>query len=172
MLLGSWAVMGRFVAVARPDDWTGVLARVAVVVVFVLLMVLVPLVPLPGAWVALAGGFPIVVRAVMVAMVLVVLAVAQHVLAARLPRAVVLLGRTVRFHDGTRRRAVTLDDIAALHVEQRPPPQLEVFVLERRDGTEHDLCPTAWPGAARLHRGLERRLAAVHRRRARAARAR
>lgn len=148
------------------------MARVAVVIAFVLLMVLVPLVPLPPAWVALAGGFRVVVRAGLVLAVIVVLAVAHAVLVARLPRAVVLWGRKIHFHDGTRRRAVAIDDIAAVHVEQRPPPQHEVFVVERRDGVEHDLCPTAWSGAPRLHRALERAMAAAHRRRTRAAKRR
>lgn len=162
----------RLLRVARPQDWTGMLARLAVAIAFVLLMILVPLVPLPPGWVALAGGFALVVRVGLGLAVLVVLAVAQVLLVARLPRAVVLWGRKVRFHDGTRRRAVAIDDIAALHVEQRPLPQHEVFVLERRDGVEHDLCPTAWPGAPALHRALERRIAAAHRRRTRAARRR
>jgi hypothetical protein len=165
-------VVARLLRVARPEDWTGVMARVAVVIAFVLLMVLVPLVPLPPAWVALAGGFPLVVRACLVLVVIAVLAVAHAVLVARLPRAVVLWGRKVYFHDGTRRRAVAIDHVAALHVEQRPPPQHEVFVLERRDGVEHDLCPTSWSGAPRLHRALERAVAAAHRRRTRAARRR
>lgn len=157
-----------FLRVARPDDWTGTLARLAVALAFVLLMILVLLVPLPRAWVALAWGQPLVVRACMGLVVVAVLAVAYSVLVARLPRAVVLWGRKVRFHDGTRRRAVAIDDVAAVHVEQRPPPQHEVFVLERRDGTEHDLCPTAWAGAPSLHRALERRVAAAARRRRRA----
>jgi hypothetical protein len=118
--------------------------------------------------VALAGGFGLLVRLCLVLVVLMVLGVAQRLLVARLPRAVVLWGRKVHFHDGTRRRAVAIDDIVALHVEQRPPPQHEVFVLERRDGTEHDLSPTRWSGAPALHRALERRMAAAQRRRMRA----
>lgn len=163
-------MLGRLLRVVRPDDWTGRLARLAVALAFVLLAVLVPLVPLPPAWVARAGGHPLVVRLGLMLVVIAVVAMAQVVLVARLPRAVVLWGRKVRFHDGTRRRAVSLDDITALHVEQRAEPQHEVFVLERRDGAEHDLCPTHWPGAPAMHRAIERRVATVHRRRTRAAR--
>lgn len=162
--------MGLLLRVARPDDWTGTLAGLAVAVAFVLLMILVPLVPLPAAWVALAWGLPLVVRGAMVLAVIAVLALAHAVLVARLPRAVVLWGRKVRFHDGTRRRAIAYRDIEAVHVEQRPPPRHEVFVIERRDGIEHDLCPTAWAGAPRLHRALERRVAAARRRQRAAAR--
>jgi hypothetical protein len=158
-------VIGRLLRVARPDDWTGTLARLGVVLAFVLLAILVALVPLPTAWVARAWGFPLVVRACMVAVVVVALAVAHALIVARLPRAVVLWGRKVHFHDGTRRRAVPVDDVAAVLVEQRPPPLHEVFVLERRDGVEHDLCPTAWAGAPALHRAIERSVAAADRRR-------
>lgn len=161
-------MIGRLVRVARPDDWTGTVTRLAVALAFVLLMILVPLVPLPRAWVALAGGMPLLVRACLVLVVVLALALAHAVVVARLPRAVVLWGRKVRFHDGTRRRAVPIDAVAAVHVEQRPPPLHEVFVLERRDGVEHDLCPTAWAGAPRLHRAIERSLAAATRRRRRA----
>ncbi|MEM9460346.1 MAG: hypothetical protein AAGF11_39610 [Myxococcota bacterium] len=165
-------MVGRLFRVARPDDWTGVLARLAVVIAFVLLAVLVPLVRLPPAWIALAGGIALVVRLVILIGVMLVLWGARTLLVARLPRAAVLLGRSIRFHDGTRRRAVLIEDIAALHVEQRPPPQHEIFVIEQRNGAEHDLCPTHWGGAPALHRALERRVAAAHRRRARAARSR
>ena len=161
-------MIGRLVRVARPDDWTGTVARLAVALAFVLLMILVPLVPLPVAWVALAGGMPLLVRAGLVLAVVLALAIAHAVIVARLPRAVVLWGRKVRFHDGTRRRAVAIDDVNAVHVDQRPPPLHEVFVLERRDGVEHDLCPTAWAGAPSLHRAIERSVAAADRRRRRA----
>ena len=160
-------VLRRLLVVARPDDWTGVLSRLAVVITFALLTVLVLLVRLPTAWVALAWGHPLVVRGFLVLGVLVVLRGAQTVLDARLPRAVVLWGRSVRFHDGTRRHAVPLHEVAAVHVEQRPPPLQEVFGLEERNGAEHDLCPTRWSGAPALHWALERRMAASHRRRAR-----
>lgn len=143
-------------------------ARVGVAVAFLFLVVLIPLVRLPPAWVELAGGHPWVVRLALVVVVIAVLGLTQGLVVARLPRAVVLWGRKIHFHDGTRRRAVALDEVTALHVEQRAPPQREVFVLERGNGVEHDLCPTHWPGAAALHRALERRVAAAHRRRTRA----
>jgi hypothetical protein len=160
-------MIGRLVRVARPNDWTGTLARLAVVLAFVLLAILVAVVPLPTAWVARAWGFPQVVRVLMLLVVVVTLAVAHGLLVARLPRAVVLWGRKVRFHDGTRRRAVPVDDVATVHVEQRPPPLHEMFVLERRDGVAHDLCPTAWAGAPSLYRAIERSVAAAERRRRR-----
>jgi len=146
-----------------------VLARLTVFVAVVLLGILVPLVRLPVAWVALAGGQPALVRLAMLAVLLVVVMIGRTLLFSRLPRAAVLFGRKVRFHDGTRRRAVAVADIAAMHVELRPPPLHEVFVVEQYDGEEHDLCPTHWSGAPALHRTLDRRVAAAHRRRTRAA---
>ncbi|MCX4244634.1 hypothetical protein [Paraliomyxa miuraensis] len=160
-------MLGGLFHVARPEDWTGVLARLVVAITFVLLAVAILLAELPSAWVALAGGRTWVVRAALVLGTIVALGVVQRVLDARLPRSVVILGRSVRFHDGTRRRAVPIEAIAALHVEQRAPPQREVFVLEELDGAEHDLCPTRWTGAPALHRVLERRVAAMGRRRRR-----
>lgn len=161
-------MFGRVLRVARPDDWTGVVARLAVVAAFVLLAIVAPLVRLPPAWVTLAGGRPLIVRLTILVVVAAILWVARTVLIARLPRAAVLFGRKIRFHDGTRRRAVPVDEIAAIHVEQRPPPHHEVFVIEQRDGAEHDICPTHWFGAPGLHRALEKRVLAAHRRRARA----
>ncbi|MEM7159294.1 MAG: hypothetical protein AAF799_41030 [Myxococcota bacterium] len=160
-------MLGRFLRVARPDDWTGLSSRVVIGVAFVLLAIVVVLVRIPPAWSALVGGQVIVVRLALIVAVVAVLAMARAILIARLPRAAVLAGRRVRFHDGTRRRAVAIDEIAALHVEQRPPPLHEVFVIERRDGAEHDLCPTHWWGAPALHRTLGRKLTALRRRRAR-----
>lgn len=156
--------------VARPDDWTGTSSRLVIFVAFVLLAVVIVLARLPESWVRLARGYEVVVRAGLMLSVIAVLMVARTALVARLPRAVVLLGRKVRFHDGTRRIAVPLEEIAALHVEQRPPPVHEVFVIEQRDGAEHDLCPAHWWGAPALHRALERKVATIHRRRARAQR--
>jgi len=165
-------VIGRLLRVARPDDWTGTLSRVVVGVAFIALVVVVALVRLPPAWVALVADRPWMLRIAMFVAVLLGLAIARTLLISRLPRAAVLFGRTIRFHDGTRRISVAVDEIGALHVEQRPPPLHEVFVLEQRDGAEHDLCPAHWWGAPALHRGLELRVAAAHRRRARAGRRR
>ncbi len=164
----AWRVIGRLVRVARPDDWTGSLARLAIVVALGLLVILVLLVRLPAAWVALAGGRPVLVRVALSLLVLLLLRVGATVLYARLPRAVHLRGRRLRFHDGTRRVVVRVDEIAALHIELRPPPAHEVGVIERTDGAEHDLCPLHWGGAPALYRELERKVAAAHRRRARA----
>ena len=157
-------MLGRFLRVARPDDWTGLSSRVVIGTAFVLLAIVVVLVRIPSAWSALVNGQVVVVRVALLVAVVAVLAMARAVLIARLPRAAVLAGRRVRFHDGTCRRAVAIEEIAALHVEQRPPPLHEVFVIERRDGAEHDLCPTHWWGAPALHRTLGRKLAAIQRR--------
>ena len=94
-------MLGRpILRVARPEDWTGTLARLAVVLAFVLLMILVPLVPLPAAWVALAWGYPLVLRACMVLAVVIVLAAAHSVLG-RPPAIQKNRGRVIRVSDDT-----------------------------------------------------------------------
>lgn len=153
---------------ARPDDWTGTLSRVAVGTATVLSLAVVALVRLPPAWIEAVGGHGWVVRALIVVPTVLLLMGARALLIARLPRAAVLFGRRVRFHDGTRRVVVPVDAIARLHVEHRPPPLFEVFVVERRDGTEQDVCPTHWWGAPRLHRTLSRKVSAATRRRRKA----
>ncbi len=154
----AWDVFGPLLRVARPDDWTGTLASVAVVAVLALLVVVALLVRLPPHWVALAGGMAWVVRAALMLAALVVVGFARTVLDARLPRAAVLWGRKVRFHDGTRRRAVAIDQILAVYIERRPPPMHEVFAIQQHDGSEHDVCATHWGGAPALHRTLQRRV--------------
>ena len=52
-----------------------------------------------------------------------------------------------------------VDEISRIHVEVRPPPVHQVFVVELTDGTMHDVCPTDWPGAGRLYAKLERKVA-------------
>ncbi len=151
------------------------MARLAVVVAIVLLVIPVLLMPLPPSWIELSPSWQrvveeqtIVVRLGLLAGGVVLLVLGRNLLMARLPRAAIMFGRTVRFHDGTRRRALPIAEIAAIHVELRPPPYHEVFVIEQQNGEEHDLCPTHWTGAPGLHRTLERKVAAAHRRRARA----
>ncbi|MCH9687555.1 MAG: hypothetical protein K0V04_39340 [Deltaproteobacteria bacterium] len=160
-------MLGPLLRVARPDDWTGKLASIAIGLTFVSLVVLALLVRLPPRWVALVDGMEWIVRVAIVVVAWLLLWGARTVLDSRLPRAAVLFGSKVRFHDGTRRRAVAIDDVGAVHIEQRPPPVHEVFVLEQRDGSERDMCPVHWAGAPALHRTLERRLATAQRRRAR-----
>lgn len=161
-------MLGRFLRVARPDDWTGTLSRVAVGTAFVLLAIVIALVRMPPTWLAFARGHGLAIRLALLVVALLVFAGARALLIARLPRAAFLFGRRVRFHDGTRRVALHIDEIASVHVEQRPPPVHEAFVLVQRDGGEHDLCPTHWWGAPRLYRSLTHRVGTASRRRARA----
>ena len=51
-----------------------------------------------------------------------------------------------------------IQHIADLYVELRPTGLVQVFMVELHDGTHHELCPVAWPGAGRLFRILTRRL--------------
>ncbi len=151
--------------VARPADWAGGLARLGVTVATLVLLVPVVLARLPEAWVALAGGSPLLVRGVLGAVVLWLMAWVRALVYARLPHAPWLLGRTLGLREGSRRLRLRVEDIAALHVELRPMPAREVFVVEFHDGSVHDLCPVHWSGAGRLYAKLAKRVKRAQRKR-------
>jgi hypothetical protein len=152
--------------VVRPRDWTGALARLAVVAMGLMLGVPVLLVRLPPRWVELAFGAPELVRLIAFVVLLWLLRWVAALIYARLPRAVSLF-RRLSFPGRRHRRRVRIDEIAAVHVELRPPPVHQVFVVDLRDGTTHDLCPTDWPGAGRLYAKLARKLARARKKAAR-----
>lgn len=151
---------------ARPRDWTGALARFAVVAMGVLLGIVVLLVRLPERWVEAAFGAPVLVRLIAFVILLWALRWVAAVVYARLPRAASLF-RRLSFRERGRRRRVRIEEIARVHVELRPPPVHQIFVVELRDGSSHDLCPTDWPGAGRLYAKLDRKLTRHRRKSAR-----
>jgi hypothetical protein len=159
-------VLWPWIEVARPRDWTGALARLALVGFAAMLGVVVLLVRLPQQWVDLAFGAPEVVRLVLLLLAVWVFRWVRTLVFARLPAAASLF-RRLSFRERGRRRRVRIDEIAAVHVELRPAPMHQVFVIELHDGTIHDVCPTDWPGAGRLYSVLARK---VRRARARARR--
>jgi hypothetical protein len=154
-------VFGPPIHTARPVDWTGTLTVVVSWLVVLLAALVVLLVRIPAAWVELAWGSVELVRVLLACFVVLVVAWVRPFVVARLPRAASLFGRTLTFRSSGRRRRVRVADIARAELEVRPPPVFEVLVVGLGDGTNHEVCPVDWPGAARLFRALLRRVAAA-----------
>ncbi|MCA9688579.1 MAG: hypothetical protein KC636_03170, partial [Myxococcales bacterium] len=141
---------------ARPDDWA---ARLTDLVAFLLLapiVIICLLVRLPVAWVELVGGFPMIVRVALLLLCLYAWDYCRAIVHALLPQTPYLLGRTLYLREPGRRVRVRARDIVDIQVELRTPGMREVIVLELRDGSLRDLCPTDWPGAGRLFVRLAR----------------
>lgn len=148
-----------FLHVVRPSDWTGKLAEATIVIAGALVLLPILLIRLPPGWVALAHGHGWVVRVAMLAVGLWLLSWMRAWLLARLPLAPYLVWNTLVFPDRGQQRRIKVEDIADLYVELRPTGLTQVFMVEVHDGTLHELCPVDWPGAGRLFRILNRRLA-------------
>jgi hypothetical protein len=146
------------IRVARPADWTGALARAAVLLLGLMVLLVVLLVRLPPRWVALAFDAPELVRAVLFAVGLWLLAWVRAAVYSRLPGAPYLFGRSLVVHDRGARRRIPLASLADVHVDRRPPPVDEMIVVELSDGLELDVCPTRWEGAGALYAKLRRKL--------------
>jgi hypothetical protein len=146
------------IRVARPADWTGMLAFAGVWLSFAIVALVLLLVRMPSEWVD-PLPHPLVLRGGLVLFAVVVLRGIGTIVYTRLPAAAFSSGRTVAFRERGRRRQVHLRDISGVVVDSRPPPDGEVFVLQMQDGTEHDLCPVRWPGAGRLYASVARRVA-------------
>jgi hypothetical protein len=151
-------VLRPWLKVARPDDWTGTVARLGAGLVTLILLLAALLGALPRGWIQLAGGNQWLVRGILVLFVAWSMGWARAILYALLPRAPVLLGKRLTIPLRGERIAVPVARIAALHVERRVDPLQEVFVIEMGDGTEYDVCPVHWEGAQRLYRALDRRV--------------
>lgn len=147
-----------FLHVVRPTDWTGKLAEVTIVVMGGLALLPAVLVRLPPRWLQAVYGQGWVIRIGMLLIGLWILMWIRAWLLARLPLAPYLVWNTLVFPDRGQQRRVKVADIADLYVELRPTGLVQVFMVELHDGTHHELCPVAWPGAGRLFRILTRRL--------------
>lgn len=147
-----------FLHVVRPNDWTGKLAETTIVFAGALALLPIALIRLPRPWVAAALGQGWVIRIAMLLVGLWILAWMRAWLLARLPLAPYLVWNTLVFPDRGQQRRIKVADIADLYVELRPTGLVQVFMVELHDGTHHELCPVAWPGAGRLFRVLTRRL--------------
>ncbi len=152
-------VLRPFLKVVRPSDWTGRLAHFTIGVTGILVLLPIVLVRLPPAWVQAAWGRPLLVRVAMLSVGVWLLAWMRAWLLARLPLAPYMVWRTLVFPDRGHRRRVKVAGVVEVYVELRPPGLTQVFMVELRDGTHHELCPVDWPGAGRLFRSLSRRIA-------------
>lgn len=141
---------------ARPEDWTGKLSDLLVALVFLSAAIAILLARLPTTWVELAMGEGWIVRGVLLALLFWVNLWFGNIIRTLLPRAPYVFGRTLTLRARGRRVRVPVRDIAAIHVEARPPEDRDTFVVELRDGTSHDLCPIAWQGAGRMYARLAR----------------
>lgn len=141
---------------ARPDDWSGKLTDLAVTVVALLTVIIVLLVRLPESWVALAAGRGWAVRVVLALLAWWLFMWLDNALRVLLPRTPYLFGRTLTIRARGRRVPLPVREIAAIHVETRPPDESETFVIEMRSGEHHDLCPVDWQGAGRMYRRIAR----------------
>ncbi len=146
------------IRVARPADWTGRLAYLAVWVNLLIVTVVAMLVRLPRAWTD-PLPHPLVLRLGLVLFAMIVLKGVATVVYTRLPGAAFLSGKTITFRERGRRHRVQVRDVAAVVVDLRPSPVHEMFVLRMHEGGEHDLCPVRWPGAGRLYASIVRRVA-------------
>jgi hypothetical protein len=144
--------------VARPDDWTGKVAWLATTAVLLMLLIAALLARLPASWLDLVGGHAAIVRVVLVLVVFYLIGWLRAIVYSRLPAAAYLFGRwlVVRVRGKAVRVPVVM--ILEIHVELRPLPAGETFVVELKDGTLYDMCPTHWQGAARLYAALARKL--------------
>ncbi|MEZ4454307.1 MAG: hypothetical protein R3B09_32945 [Nannocystaceae bacterium] len=141
---------------ARPDDWAGKTVEAAATLALVIVILAALLANLPDRWVALAGGYEEPVRLASLLVVLYLWGWARALAIAALPRAPILFFGRLSFRSRGRRYRVRARDVAAIAVEARDPDDQEVFVVELRDGSLHDLCPVRWRGAGRLYRRLAR----------------
>lgn len=157
--------------VARPDDWTGTLARVGLWPVYFLALLAVGLARIPSSW--WLADMQLLTRVAIGLVVVYLLGWVRMIAWTLIPGAVIQWGRRLWFRHRGRRVRVRISDIGTIDVEQRPPPVNEVFVIEIGE-TIYDLCPVNWDGAERVYAVVARRVKRAklraNRRRARARR--
>jgi hypothetical protein len=144
--------------VARPTDWTGALARTALGVLLVLLMLAVVLAKIPGDLAADASAARVLIRIAGALVVLWLMAWLRALVYSRLPMAASLWGNRLTVAGREGKETIELGRIEQVHVELRPPPVHQVFVIELDDQTLRDVCPVDWPGAGRLYARLAQKI--------------
>lgn len=158
--------------VARPDDWTGALARVGLWPVYFVALLVVGLGRIPTTWWVIGAGSEALTRVVIALVVLYLLGWVRMIALTFVPKAVIQYGGRLWFRHRGRRIVVRIATVSAIVVEQRPPPVGEAFVIELDDGAVYDLCPVHWDGAERVYAAVATRVrrahARAHRRRIRA----
>ena len=141
---------------ARPDEWPGWLTDVLVTIGALVLILIMLLARLPATWTAVVGGRGWIVRLVLAGGAAWLFMWFDNLLRVLLPRTPYLFGRTLTVRARGKRVRIPVRDIAAVHVEHRPPDGRETFVVELANGELHDICPVHWKGAGRLYARLAR----------------
>jgi hypothetical protein len=166
------ALFQPWLRVARPDDWTGMLARFGLWPLYFVALLVVGLGRIPSGWWVIGAGSETLTRLVIAIVVLYLLGWVRVIVFSLVPKSVVQYGRRLWFRHRGRRVILRIDTIESIFVEQRPPPVGEAFVIELKDGAVYDLCPVAWDGAGRIYGAvatkLRRARARAERRRSRA----
>jgi len=152
------ALFRPWLRVARPEDWTGFLARLGLWPLYFVALLIVGLGRIPSGWWVIGAGSEALTRIVIALLVLYLLGWARMIAFALLPKAVIQYGRRLWFPHRGRRIVVPIKTIANIEVEQRPPPVGEAFVIELEDGAVYDLCPVGWDGAARIYAAVAGRV--------------
>lgn len=145
------ALFRPWLRVARPDDWTGSLARLGPWPLYFVALLSVGLGRIPSSWWVIGAGSEVLTRIVIALLVVYLLGWVRMVAFALAPKAVIQYGGRLWFRHRGRRIVVPIKTITTIVVEQRPPPVGETFVIELDDGAVYDLCPVAWDGAARIY---------------------
>ncbi|NVB41564.1 hypothetical protein G6O69_27240 [Pseudenhygromyxa sp. WMMC2535] len=144
--------------VARPDDWTGTLARFGLWPVYFVAMLIVAIGRIPPSWWVIGAGIEVLTRAILALVVLYLLSWLRAFAYTLLPRAVILFGRRLWFRHRGHRIRVRTSAITTIDVEERPMPDGEVFIIELDDGGVYDLCPVDWEGSQRIYAVVARRV--------------
>lgn len=146
----------RFLRVARPADWTGGVARAGVLLFGALLWLYAILGRLPPGLRELQPSW--LVRIGLQVVIFFVVRELAAIPYALLPGAVYLFRGQVAVRVRGKRVRIDVADIREVHVDDRPEPQNEVFVLELLDDREFDLCPVHWDGSERIYAVLRRKV--------------
>lgn len=152
------ALFRPWLRVARPDDWTGTLARVGLWPLYFVALLSVGLGRIPSSWWVIGAGSEVLTRIVIALVILYLLGWVRMIAFTLAPKAVIQYGRRLWFRHRGRRIVVQIKTITNIVVEQRPPPVGEAFVIELDDGAVYDLCPVGWDGAARIYATIARRV--------------
>ncbi len=152
------ALFRPWLRVARPDDWTGLLARFGLWPLYFVALLVVGLGRIPSSWWVIGAGSEELTRGVIAVVVIYLLGWVRMIAFSLLPRAVVQYGRRLWFRHRGRRIVVRIKTIKTIDVEQRPPPVGEAFVIELDDGAVYDLCPVDWDGAQWIYAAVAYRV--------------
>jgi hypothetical protein len=152
------ALFRPWLRVARPDDWTGMLARFGLWPLYFVALLIVGLGRIPSGWWVIGAGSEALTRGVIALLVIYLLGWVRMIVFSLVPKSVIQYGKRLWFRHRGRRILLRIDSIRSIDVEQRPPPVDEAFVIELVDGAVYDLCPVSWDGAARVYAAVAARV--------------